>query len=152
LGKWEDKFKVKFHLHFDGEFLIKSRGGVQRLQGTGGHNHSVIGENLRVRRYLTRPKDNLPFDALISVRYSQRGRYMGKWVDKQSKSSMFPMNWDITRVKQEIALVYEDMVESGYTLRFENNKWRGFVSDKKFEIIIEVDKQGNITNAYPLKQ
>lgn len=66
-------------------------------------------------------------------------------------SSMFPMNWDIKRVKQEIALVYEDMVESGYTLRFENNKWRGFVSNKKFKILIEVDKQGNITNAYPLK-
>lgn len=65
---------------------------------------------------------------------------------------MFPMNWDITKVKQEIALVYEDMVESGYTLRFENNKWKGSVSNKKFEIIIEVDKQGNITNAYPLKQ
>lgn len=88
LGKWEDKFKVKFHLHFDGEFKFNLSRNVQLIEGTGGHNHSVIGENIKVRRYLTRPKDNLPFDALISVRYSVRER-MGRWIEKKQNLLCF---------------------------------------------------------------
>ncbi len=151
LRKWKDKFDKKFNLHFDGEFLIKSKGGVQKLQGTGGHNHSVIGENIRVRKYLTQPKNNIPFDALISVRYSARKGY-GRWIEKQAKSSMFPTNWDITRVKQEIALVYEKMIQSSKFDEIKNMKspkYKNLDSNNKFEIVIEFDQFGNLTNAYP---
>ncbi|WP_430613036.1 hypothetical protein [Flavobacterium sp. JP2137] len=54
--------------------------------------------------------DDMPIDALISIRYSIRQK-TGKWIDKRQKSSMFPMNWDINRVKQEIALVYDEWVK-----------------------------------------
>lgn len=64
---------------------------------------------------------------------------------------MFPKNWDITRVKQEIALVYEEMIKSGFELKYSNNKWSFPDSNGKFIIQIEVDNLGNITNAYPLK-
>jgi hypothetical protein len=63
---------------------------------------------------------------------------------------MFPKNWDITRVKQEIALVYEQMVKEGVELKFTNNKYKKRCSTGTFEIRIEVDNLGNITNAYPL--
>lgn len=75
--KYATKFVKKFHLHFDGEFKIKSKKGVEKLEGTGGHNHSVIGKNIRVRKYLTQPIDDLPFDALIEVRYKN-----GDWIEK----------------------------------------------------------------------
>ena len=144
--KWAEKFEKKFHLHFDGEFKVKSKKGVEKLEGTGGHNHSVIGENIRVRRELTPPTDDMPFDALIEIRYKQ-----GQWIEKQAKSSMFPKNWDIQRVKDEIALVYEDLVKTGYDFRYPNYPHRFQDSTGKFIIQIEVDNLGNITNAYPFK-
>lgn len=53
----------------------------------------------------------MPFDAWISVRYCIQGR-LGQSVDKEAKSTMFPLNWGITRVKQEIALVYDKMIKT----------------------------------------
>ncbi|HEU0126652.1 MAG TPA: hypothetical protein VFQ56_10115, partial [Flavobacterium sp.] len=63
--KYNDKFEDKFHDHFDGELKLERasrRDGTQVLAGTGGHNHSVIGENVIIRRYLTQPVDDMPFD------------------------------------------------------------------------------------------
>lgn len=64
---------------------------------------------------------------------------------------MFPKNWNITRVKEEISLIYSKKVKLGdeTNLLFENNKFHDRASSGNFEILIEVDKQGNITNAYP---
>ncbi|MDR6969180.1 hypothetical protein J2X31_003207 [Flavobacterium arsenatis] len=148
--RWGNKFENKFHLHFDGEFTIgklSNRDATQVLKGTGGHNHSVIGENIRVRKYLTQPVDGHPFDALIEVRYKN-----GQWIEKQAKSSMFPINWNIQRVKEEIALVYENMIKSGTFEQIKNHKSPSFKtldSTEEFEIKIEFDEIGNITNAYP---
>lgn len=146
-SKYATKFEKKFHLHFDGEFKIKSKKGVEKLEGTGGHNHSVIGKNIRVRKYLTQPIDDLPFDALIEVRYKN-----GDWIEKTAKSSLFPKNWDIQRVKEEIALVYNEMIKSGkeYNLQSTNRKFDGPSSTGGFRIQIEFDELGNITNAYPI--
>lgn len=88
----------------------------------------------------------MPFDALIEVRYKN-----GQWIKKTAKSSMFPKNWDIERVKQEIALVYDKMIQEGFKLKWENNKYTAPDSNENFEIQIENDKFGNLTNAYPLK-
>ncbi len=82
-------------MHFYGEFLIKKKNGISRLQGAGGHNYLVKDKNIKIRKYLTEPIDDKPFDTLISVRYKN-----GQWIEKASKSSMFPKNWDITRVKE----------------------------------------------------
>lgn len=65
---------------------------------------------------------------------------------------MFPKNWNIERVKQEIALVYDEMINSG---KFEALKVRKSPSYKaldstgSFWIKIEFDISGNLTNAYP---
>lgn len=65
---------------------------------------------------------------------------------------MFPKNWDIKRVKEEIALVYDTLISSG---RFDELKIRRSPSFKSpnsnnsFDILIEFDELGNITNAYP---
>lgn len=143
-AKWASKFEKKFHHHFDGEFTTKSKKGIEKLQGTGGHNHSVIDQNIKIRRYLTQPTNNKPFDALIEIRYRN-----GLWIEKQAKSSMFPENWNIQRVKEEIALVYDEMIKTGFELKWENNKYFG-TSSTGFEIQIEVDKTGNLTNAFPI--
>ncbi|WDT67887.1 hypothetical protein [Cloacibacterium sp. TD35] len=147
LAKWVSKFEKKFHLHFDGEFKIKSKRGIEKLEGTGGHNHSVIGQNVKVRRYLTEPVDDMPFDALIEVRYKN-----GQWIEKTAKSCMFPKNWNITRVKEEIALVYDEMIKSGKTFNPQsiNRKFDFPCSTGHFRIQIEFDELGNLTNAYPI--
>ena len=146
LKKWASKFEKYFHLHFDGEFLIKKKNGVSRLQGAGGHNYLVKDKNIKIRKYLTEPIDDKPFDTLISVRYKN-----GQWIEKASKSSMFPKNWDITRVKEEIVFVYEEMIKSGkqFHPKSTNRYYISMNSEKTFKIKIEFDELGNITNAYP---
>ncbi|WP_430613026.1 hypothetical protein [Flavobacterium sp. JP2137] len=91
--------------------------------------------------------DDMPFVALISIRYSIRQR-KGKWIDKRRKSSMFPMNWVINRVKQEIALVYDELVKV-YGIS-KKNEFTLLESTGKFEILIKVDKAGTVLNAYPV--
>jgi len=144
--KWISKFEKKFHIHFDGEFTIgkvSKRNNTQILYAQGAHNNSLIGSTIKVERYLTTPIDDVPFDAIISVKYRR-----GMWINKISKSTMFPKNWNIHRVKTEIALIYDDMISSGFTLIYKNNKYVG-KSSQGFDILIEVDDLGNITNAYP---
>lgn len=53
-------------------------------------------------------------------------------------------------MKEEVAYVYEQMILSGKSFPYDNNKFKGLSSDGAFEIRIEFDKTGNITNAYPL--
>ncbi|MCP1997086.1 EndoU domain-containing protein [Flavobacterium sp. HSC-61S13] len=149
LEKWKSKFDLKFHNHFDGEFKIKIFDKIFILKGAGGHNHEVIGFTVKIRKYLTKPVDDMPFDALISVRYRVQGR-LGQWIDKEAKSTMFPINWDITRVKQEIALVYDEMIKVNIKLKSANNKFQFPAPNGKFRIQIEVDQLGNITNAFPI--
>ena len=146
LKKWASKFEKYFHFHFDGEFLIKVEKGEKKLKGAGGHNYLVKDKNIKIRMYLTKPIDDMPFDTLISVRYKN-----GQWIEKASKSSMFPKNWDITRVKEEIAFVYEEMIKSGrrYHPKNTNRDFISWNSNKTFKIKIEFDELGNITNAYP---
>lgn len=147
LAKWESKFEKYFHLHFDGELTFarfSNRDSTLVLWGHGGHNTTMIGENIKVRRYLTNPVDDKPFDAIISIRYKN-----GQWIEKQAKSSFFPKNWSIERVKEEIAYVYEKMIQSGFDLKWENNKFWHKNSTGTFEILIEVDKLGNLKSAYP---
>ena len=50
---------------------------------------------------------------------------------------MFPENWNIERVKEEISLVYDEMIKTGFELKWENNKYFG-TSSTGFEIQIEV--------------
>ncbi|WP_158961591.1 EndoU domain-containing protein [Myroides fluvii] len=66
---------------------------------------------------------------------------------------MFPSNWDLERIKQEIAFVYENTVASGINKIFKKNvtglnQYVG-QSSNGFLIVLEVDDLGKILNAYP---
>ncbi len=95
----------------------------------------------------------MPFDALISVRYRVQGR-LGQWVDKEAKSTMFPINWDLERIQQEVAFVYENTVAKSKgldikTLERNIQNYKGKCTSD-FDILIQVDRNKNILDSYPL--
>lgn len=149
--KYANKFKAKFHHHFDGEILFVQKRGEDILELFGAHNHDVIGTKIQlgvirkppgINSFHDLPPD-IPFKANVEMKYG-----LGV-VKKKNTSSFFPKNWDIKRVKQEIALVYDEMLRSGKSFPYENNKFFFLDSTKSFEIQIEFDQFGNLTSAYP---
>jgi hypothetical protein len=58
---------------------------------------------------------------------------------------MFPKNWSITRINEEIALIYDEAIRLGK--KFEH---RALDSNGNFWIKIEFDNFGDLTNASPL--
>ncbi len=149
--KYADKFELKFHHHFDGEILIKQKGGEDVLELFGAHNHEVNGIKIQIGAIRKPPgvksvhnlPDDVPFKANVNIKYNN------SIIKKTNTSSFFPINWDIKKVKQEIALVYDEMSKSGRSFPYENNKFFFLDSTKSFEIQIEFDKLGNLTSAYP---
>lgn len=87
--------------------------------------------------------DDIPFKANVELKYNN------SFIPKQNTSSFFPKNWDIKRVKEEIALMYDEMLKSGKSFPYDNNKFFHLDSTRRFEIQIEFDKLGNLTSAYP---
>jgi len=141
----------KFHHHFDGEILIKEKGGEDILELFGAHNHEVNGTKIQIGTIRKPPgiksvhdlPNDIPFKANVETKYN------ASIVKKKNASSFFPKNWDIKRVKEEIALVYEEMLKSGKLFPYDNNKFFHLDSTGRFEIQIEFDKLGNLTSAYP---
>ncbi|PWN65843.1 hypothetical protein C1634_000690 [Chryseobacterium viscerum] len=93
--------------------------------------------------------DDVPFKAKISIKYKDG------YLVKNAESSMFPKNWDVKRIQEEIAYVYENTVVKGQGVnpaslgkKFKQYKFKD--SSGRFDILIEVDDAGNIMNAYPL--
>ena len=89
---------------------------------------------------------NLPFKAKIQVKSLN-----GKTFDKFQKSSIFPPNWDLQRVKEEVAWVYENTAAKGKGLKTKKGDISNFegISTNGFEIRIQI-KDGNIINAHPV--
>lgn len=149
--KYMDKFKIKFHHHFDGEILLKQKGGEDILELFGAHNHDVVGTKIQLGPIRKPPgvnsfhdlPDDIPFKANVEMKYGNGV------VKKKNTSTFFPKNWDIRRVKQEIAIVYDEMIKSGRNFPYVNNKFFFLNSNKSFEIQIEFDQFGNLTSAYP---
>jgi hypothetical protein len=163
-NKWAHKFDVNFvnHLQGDVELLTFKLFNKKWLKyeewiyvggnGQGGH---WLNSFLKVKK-ITHPPgtksiaslaDDVPFKAQIDVVSLE-----GKVYPKIKDSSMFPKNWDLNRISNEVARVYENTVAKGLpafdsTGKF--TKYRFFTSDGKFKILIEVDDLGNIMNAYP---
>jgi len=46
--KYASKFDKKFHLHFDGEIVIRERKGEQYFALEGAHNHDVLGSKIQL--------------------------------------------------------------------------------------------------------
>ncbi len=91
--------------------------------------------------------DDVPFKTKISIRY--RDGYLVK----NAESSMFPKNWDINRIQEEVAFVYENAQKNRSSIKqVATNSSFGKIEGESmqgFKILIEVDSKGNIMNAYP---
>ena len=68
---------------------------------------------------------------------------------------MFPENWSLERIQEEVAWVYENTVAKGNglnpnSLNKKYKQYKYFDSTGKFEILLEVDESLNIVNSYPI--
>ncbi|WP_261975632.1 EndoU domain-containing protein [Olleya sp. ITB9] len=152
LAKYLSKFEKKFHKHFDGELVaVKfNDGSIAYYKMAGAHNHEKIGEVFEIIAIRKPPgvkfknlPDDIPFKANVEMIVD------GVKYTKKATSTLFPKNWDINRVKEEIALVYDDLVKSGKDFSKFPYKHKIMNSEETFEILIEFDEFGNLTNAYP---
>lgn len=72
---------------------------------------------------------------------------------KEPLTSIFPKNWNLERIQQEVAFVYENTVARGLGKRPKSvddvlEKYIGECTSE-FDILIEVDEFNRIVNAYP---
>jgi len=166
LRKWAHVFDESFYNHLSGDVGFKSykifNNKWLRYEdwiylseyGEGGHfinrflsiDELIYPEGLKTIEKLT---DDTPFIAKVIV----KSKY-GKRFPKINTSSMFPKNWSLERIQEEVAWVYENTVAKGVhqLRRAPNDKFTKyqFKSTVGFDIRIEVNDIGNITNAYPL--
>ncbi|MGN7865233.1 EndoU domain-containing protein [Chryseobacterium sp. 22458] len=166
-GRWLSKFDKGFFNHLEGEFntelFIKNlpsgfKYTDEILVSQGGHRGSGIFNGAIDVEKIIDPEgiysmaqlaDDVPFKAKISIKYKDG------YLVKNAESSMFPKNWDLKRIQEEIAYVYENTVVKGQGInpaslgkKFKQYKFKD--SSGRFDILIEVDDAGNIMNAYPL--
>ncbi|PWW29977.1 EndoU domain-containing protein [Chryseobacterium sp. AG844] len=166
-GRWLSKFDKGFFNHLEGEFntelFIKNlpsgfKYTDEVLVSQGGHRGSGIFNGAIDVEKILDPEgvysmahlaDDIPFKAKISIKYKDG------YLVKNAESSMFPKNWDLKRIQEEIAYVYENTVVKGQGVnpaslgkKFKQYKFKD--SSGRFDILIEVDDAGNIMNAYPL--
>jgi len=155
LRRWGDKIDSTFYNHLNGEFntlLIESRRTGYKMEvlvSEGGHSSAAIGKTIRLKGkpIPNPPRVNQPYRTKIDVKYRDG------WLEKEAMSSMFPSNWDLEQIKQEIAFVYENTVAKGVGQIPKKkkgilNKFIG-ESTSRFDIVLEIDDYGKILNAYP---
>ncbi|WP_413511564.1 EndoU domain-containing protein [Myroides odoratus] len=154
LRRLADKFDKTFFNHINGEFntrmfKISPRFKTEALISEGGHSSESIGKTLRIKGnpIPNPPRNNQPYRAKIYVKYRDG------WLEKEAVSSMFPKNWDLERIQQEVAFVYENTVakDLGEIPRKLGGRLKQYAgkSTNGFNILIEIDDFGNILNAYP---
>jgi len=169
LSKFLHKFDNTFFNHLDGEFntkiieqyieTINYNFKTEFLVSQGGHRGSAILEGLIEiisikippnTKSLKHVLEDVPFKAKIKVKYKN-----GYYLEKETTTSMFPKNWSIERIQEEVALVYENtfankkgLNPSSINKKFKQYKFKNSIDS--FDILIEIDELGNIMNAYPL--
>ncbi len=154
--KWSDKFGESFYNHLSGEFNTKifiSITGINKVEALisqGGHSSIAIGKSLRLKGnpIPSVPKDNQPCKTKIYVKYKDG------WIEKEATSSMFPKNWDLERIQQEVAFVYENTVARSKGLDIKTlyrniQNYKGKCTSD-FDVLIQVDRNKNILDSYPL--
>ncbi len=158
LSKWISKFEKSFFNHIDGEWgITKIEKGFFKNEyieyGQGGHNANAFGKNIRLKNGTVRipepPIDDLPFKAQIEIKYKN-----GEWLEKLQTSSMFPKNWKIERIQEEVAWVYEKAIKDNTLIKIEATASKLGRMEAEcssgFKIRIEFDMKKNILNAYPV--
>jgi len=86
------------------------------------------------------------FKAKVSIKYS-----LSQLFPKDAISTMFPKNWSLERIKEEVAFVYENTVVKGVIPRHlsDNTLTYDGVSSTGFKIRIQM-KNGKIINTHPI--
>ncbi|REC80577.1 hypothetical protein DRF60_00035 [Chryseobacterium elymi] len=165
-GRWLSKFDKGFFNHLDGEFNTSLLERIQPsgfkyldefLVSQGGHRGSAILDGIIDVEKIIEPEgiysmaqlaDDVPFKAKISIKYKDG------YLVKNAESSMFPKNWDLKRIQEEIAYVYENTVVKrvGQLRRSPTDLFDKYeaLTTNGFKVRIEVDTSGNIMNAYPI--
>lgn len=158
LQKWLHKFDDNFINHISGDvgnetisIFFKELFYVS-TKGEGGH---WLNKFLKVDEIIYPPgvtnisqiPDDLPFKAKVIIK-SKKGRSF----PKETVSSMFPKNWSIKRIQEEVSYIYENTVVNNNGFIEKNfstgiSKYRA-ISTNGFKIQIEI-KNKNIINAYP---
>jgi len=156
LRRWGDKIDSTFYNHLNGEFntlLIESRRTGYKMEvlvSEGGHSSAAIGKTIRLKGkpIPNPPRVNQPYRTKIDVKYRDG------WLEKEAMSSMFPKNWTMERIQQEVAFVYENTVAKkiGIEPKSINKNIQNYKgkSTNNFDILIQVNRQGEILNAYPI--
>ena len=163
LLKWAKKFDENSINHILGDVSLISKEifNLKWLQyeewiylGTKGQGGHLINEFIEIIE-ITHPKginnianllDDIPFKAKINIKSA-----LGKKFPKDAISSMFPKNWSLERIKEEIAFVYENTVakEKGFKKTINGISNFEGLSTNGFEIRIQI-KGGIIINGHPI--
>lgn len=166
-NKWAKKFDTNFVNHLSGDVELititfkdiwkaSEKWLYRGIQGQGGHwlNNFVIVRKIVPPPNVTKVADialDTPFKAIIDIKSLK-----GKLFPKKEKSSMFPRNWDLTRIKEEVAFVYENTVAQGdgfikTSINTDSKIIHQYLgkSTNGFGLLIELDDAKNIINAYP---
>ncbi len=154
LLRWAEKFDRYFVSHLNGEAgieKIKLMSGLLEDEfvtlGQGGHRWN---KNIKLKKGTFKipnpPVDDLPYLANIEI------KYRSSFLPKRNTSTMFPENWRLERIQEEVAWVYENTVAKGENLFSTEGKFDKYIftnSKKSFNIIIEVNDEGYVINSYP---
>lgn len=158
-AKWAKKLTTDFSNHIGGDVVtdgLDTVFGEFLYIGTKGQGGHYVNKFVNVKTIEIPPgissldnlADDIPFKAKVDIQSLQ-----GQVFPKDAASSMFPKNWNLERIKEEVCLLYEYTIEKGTgqlplkpNQKF--NKYQG-QSTEGFDILIEVDNAGNIMNAYP---
>ena len=91
---------------------------------------------------------DIPFKAKVIIKSLKGGKF-----PKSAISSIFPRNWSKLRVQEEIAYVYDKAIKNRNLIIIEPSDLNFGKIEAEctagFKIIIEIDVNYNIINAYP---
>ncbi len=159
LRKWAHVFDEYFYNHLSGD-VAKEKITIFFHdiwyivpKGEGGH---FLNKYVKVKEILypegIRTINQLPGDTPFIAKIDVVSE-AGKRFPKRVPSSMFPKNWTYERIREEVAWVYEK-AQSNDELIIKKPTLNNFgkiegETTTGFKIIIEVDHNGKIMNAYP---
>ena len=163
LTKWLKKFDENFVNHLSGDVeILKVKVKLDSVWrpveswiyvGTRGQGGHWLNKFLTVDKITFPPgiskvaqlADDIPFKAKVTIKSLKWKKF-----PKFEESSMFPKNWSIERIQEEIAFVYENTVAKGEGFLKKNNGIEEFegLSSNEFKIRIQI-QDGNIINSFP---
>ncbi len=158
LKKWASKFDTYFINHLSGDVALEKITIFYKevwyivKKGQGGHwlNKFIEVEEIIYPTGITKISElaeDIPFKAKINIK-----SLSGEIFPKRIESSMFPKNWSLERIQEEVAWVYENTVAKGVNVFDNTGKFDKYIftnSDETFNIIIEVNDVKKIMNSYP---